>query len=867
LVGSSVSRLGVFVRLLRFPGLLLAIVGATAVVSVVTVTGALFLDVAASATLTRTVEADGAYRLATAAIAADTPVVDDIVAYRTHLLERELSPTFGPALITARGDVVVASHGDEAVEVRLISRTDALSNVTVLERSGTAGAWLADVTATALGAEAGDELTFAGNGTETTVPVAGIYRDVLAEPRNPFWASLDDFIYPRPGADTRPPVPVLLELDDYLAVDQALLDDQDAITWEFLLPSPPVSIQEAERLRGVLLGFGAPLSDQSSEVGAAFTAVGFTEPLSGWLDLTNDVIDQIGPPVRALMLAVVVLALAVLGGAGVFVVRRRRVEYALLDARGVALWRIAGRTVGEVLLPVALGVGLGWLGGLLIVDAVSGEGVSSEDVVSTAVRSVLIVGGCAVVLLALVVARSVADLSATERGGVRRAAARAPWEVVVLVLAVLAFVGLRSGDTGGPIDPLFLLFPVLVLAGTVGLVVRGLRRLLPALRSTGTSWATAPYLAVRRLTAATRGALALLTVSAVAIGVLVYAGTVAASLQAAADEAAGLAVGSDVAVSYAGSFDGDGAAIALTDVGRIERSGLQGDDVQLDVLLVDPATFADAAFWRDGFSDVSLEELMARLDEDPDPRVPIVVAGDVRAQAQPVLRLPGFDVPARVVGTASAFPGMVGDRPVVVADRDAIELVVEASDYSLERFLAETQVWGRGSEAEVVEATAAGGASVLSSVSAAALRDTPEYLAIASMLRLLIAVGAVAGSVVFVVSALYLAARQRQAEVAYALSRRMGLARGTSRRSLLLEVLGLLGVAFVMGSLVAVAASLTVYADTQARVVDITAPVFRLPLGLLAATVVVLVAFAVLATTVVQRRADGADVAEVMRGA
>jgi ABC-type antimicrobial peptide transport system permease subunit len=95
----------------------------------------------------------------------------------------------------------------------------------------------------------------------------------------------------------------------------------------------------------------------------------------------------------------------------------------------------------------------------------------------------------------------------------------------------------------------------------------------------------------------------------------------------------------------------------------------------------------------------------------------------------------------------------------------------------------------------------------------------------------------------------------------------MGLARGTSRRSLLLEVLGLLGVAFVMGSLVAVAASLTVYADTQARVVDITAPVFRLPLGLLAATVVVLVAFAVLATTVVQRRADGADVAEVMRGA
>jgi len=95
----------------------------------------------------------------------------------------------------------------------------------------------------------------------------------------------------------------------------------------------------------------------------------------------------------------------------------------------------------------------------------------------------------------------------------------------------------------------------------------------------------------------------------------------------------------------------------------------------------------------------------------------------------------------------------------------------------------------------------------------------------------------------------------------------MGLARSTSRRSLLLEVLGLLGVAFVLGSVVAIAASLLVYADTQARVVDLTAPLFRLPVVLLGATILALVAFAVLATASVQRRADGADVAEVMRGA
>jgi predicted lysophospholipase L1 biosynthesis ABC-type transport system permease subunit len=135
------------------------------------------------------------------------------------------------------------------------------------------------------------------------------------------------------------------------------------------------------------------------------------------------------------------------------------------------------------------------------------------------------------------------------------------------------------------------------------------------------------------------------------------------------------------------------------------------------------------------------------------------------------------------------------------------------------------------------------------------------------MLRLLVAVGIVAGSVVFVVAALYLAARQRQAEVAYALSRRMGLARGTSRRSLVWEVLGMLGIAATLGAVVAVAASRLVSAEVQARVVEAEAVLFRLPVGLLTVTGLALVAFALLAAAVVQRRADRADVAEVMRGA
>jgi hypothetical protein len=81
------------------------------------------------------------------------------------------------------------------------------------------------------------------------------------------------------------------------------------------------------------------------------------------------------------------------------------------------------------------------------------------------------------------------------------------------------------------------------------------------------------------------------------------------------------------------------------------------------------------------------------------------------------------------------------------------------------------------------------------------------------------------------------------------------------------EVLGMLGIAAALGAIVAIAASRLVSAEVQARVVEAEAVLFRLPVGLLAATGLALVAFALLAAAVVQRRADRADVAEVMRGA
>jgi hypothetical protein len=80
-----------------------------------------------------------------------------------------------------------------------------------------------------------------------------------------------------------------------------------------------------------------------------------------------------------------------------------------------------------------------------------------------------------------------------------------------------------------------------------------------------------------------------------------------------------------------------------------------------------------------------------------------------------------------------------------------------------------------------------------------------------------------------------------------------------------LEVTTLLGTAFVIGGTIAAVASIVVNEDVQARAVDVAVPLFRLPIPLLSVTAAAVLLFAWVGAAFVQRRADRADVAEVMR--
>src|SRR5919106_1505047 len=785
-----------FLRLLRYPALLAAVLVAALILGATSAAGAPFVSATSSGTLGRLIDDDAAFRIPTFTVAADTSISAGIVEYRTSLLARELGPLLGEPIVTARGDTVsIVGERNERI-VRIVTRTRALDHVGIVRGADSAGIWVADVTAREIGLEPGDRVVLEGSfGRVVSVAVAGIYRDLLTEPRTPYWAPLSQFIYPSAGVATRPPPFILMDLQTYLSIDDRLLDDQDALTWEFRLPTGPTSIPDADRLLAGLARVRAMMANAGTELGAAFRRASLNEPLAGWLSSTREVSDEVSTPVNALVLAAQGLALAVVAGSGLFMMRRRRVELDLLAAR-----------IG-------------------------------------------------------------AERSAAGGLSARRVASRVPWDLMLLVLAGVAFVGVRDvADAGqaGALDPLFLLFPVLLLAGAAGLAARGVRLALPLLRGVAFGGSPAPFLAFRRLASAPRTAASLIAASAVAIGILVYAGTLSSSLSESAQQSAALTVGSDVAVDYSGTLDDPGP---LTPIVRIDRASFaSGPDADLDVLLVDPATFADGAFWRGGFADVPLETLMQRISEQGEESVGAIVAGNVGVPSEPILSVPGISMPIDVVETAETFPGIVGDRPVVVMSRSAFETTVEDRGVSVAQLADAFEAWGLGiDEGEARSAVSDSGATALSSATAATLRDTPRYFAVSWALRFLGTIGVVASSVVLVGGFLYLQTRQRQADTSYALARRMGLSRSSHRRSGAVEGAGLLAIAFVIGATIGAGASAGGNVDGQRRAVQAAVPLFRVPVALLAITALALLLVSWGGAALVQLRADSADVAEVMR--
>src|SRR6266581_238 len=845
--------------LFRFPGVFLAVFGAALVLGLTASSGHLFLSSAGTAALDQSV-AGTSEAASGLSLGLTGPLAPDRVRYRERLIRDATRGLAGlgsmrTSLIDQStvelGPSPSGGHFGQGPFVVLATRTGFQGHLDVVGKGGGPGWWVPLNAARRLHVHAGQTLHFdvgtvvIGRGFQPAGPsfdvrVAGVYRDLHTLPPTPFWDPISEYIYPSPQAlGEVPPSFLLGDEDEFLKVESAFVGS-GPLRFEVPVDTRHVTLVTARALAGKLERLEGQVQDSTSVLGAAFSAG--TTVLPSLVDEADRTVAGLSAPVDSVALAGRLVALAVVVAAGIYALHRRRVEFSMLLARGVSPLTAGARVALESVAPALLGAVAGfWAAVELTRLAGPSDLLTTRAFVAGAVDTGI------TLLMALVLVVAGAALYEIETRGVTPLAA-----------------GFGATGASARIDPLVPLFPILFVAGLGGLAVRALRGLLPRLKRAARSWPSPLYLAGERLAAAPRPALMLVTASALAAGILVYAGVFVASVRDTSHEKAEVSVGSD-------------ASLLLGEATQLPRrlGAPTTEVVSLPVVTVSPATnvamttidtatFPRAAFWDPGFADRSLGRLMDELAAPAGRAIPVVVVG---AHLPPdiTLQFLGTNLPARVVAELKGFPGMPAGAPLVVAGTRALQRVLATEGLILDDLQPQYELWVKGSPAPVVQALRRAGIFPATGITAAHVAATPGFLALSWLFGYLEALGALAGLLALVALVLYVESRQRAREVSYALAVRMGLTRGAHLLSVAVELAAMLLGAFVIGAVLAAAGSFTVHGTVDPLPQFPPGALFRLPGGLLAVLAGAVVVSAAGAAWIVQRRADRANVAEVMR--
>jgi hypothetical protein len=816
-----------------------------------------------------------------------------------------------PVFTLETGMPLTVSTRTGDVPLNLLARTDVLDHVQILKRTGGPGVWVSDATAGIAGVAPGGtlKLAFADRGGESrtvSVRVKGVYRALDATTPGPYWVHFQREIFP-PGVDPPPPVRYVLTTRGQFQRILGALSTQRSVKVNGQVfdsgSGPPVAtmaelavdprnltIARARtfshsfaRLRSQLRAsaFGKALGCTGPAAGPApFLQNGNASPprcrvassLSSAVAIADRNVSEISPVVTLLAAAATAIALAFAGAAGIFLVRRRSAEAALLYARGERTSTFALRTGVELLLPIVAGATVGFGLALGATGVLAGSESVDAGTIDRALRN-----GALGALAALVLAALAATLGYLRQfdSGARTHPwlRRIPWELPLLIAAGWLLYDLLSGGglagqatgAGHPTLAVFL-FPLLLVAGVAGLLVRALR---PALRLGGERVArlpTAVFLAVRRLGAAGAVLTALLVVTAVAFGSYFYSETVASSLSRGVSEKAYVAYGGDAQGIISGSANLPRSfPYPLTRLDYGNQAAVVGgpDGTYSDVLAVDGATLGSVMRWYPGWG-ADPRKLLPSLGKVDDGRLPVVVSDAVPANTKAIW-VQGQRLPVRVVARVRVFPGMTEGVPVVIADRTA--LAAMARKVGILDALSDppTYVWAKGPPTAVAKALEAPPveASYVSSIDA--FRKQPDVVAATRAFSYMRLMAAASGVLVFLGLVLYLGARQRSQAVASSLAARMGLQQSTEILSLALELGAVTLIAAVVGGVVAVAAASPVVGHIDPLPAYPPGPALAFPLAAILASAVALVAVAVVAGAFTSWAARRTNMAEALR--
>jgi putative ABC transport system permease protein len=684
------------------------------------------------------------------------------------------------------------------------------------------GVWLSASSAKELDVAGGEQASVSLGGQRTPAGIAGTYDDGSISKSDPFWAPLLATV-PAPKEGRTSAVLVLASQPVFLRLATEL-ESSGIYSWSFGLRPEAIeglTLTRAQTIADAIGGLMTRMGDATVQLGSALKGPSVSTPLPAAVDSAVESERLIAPPIQTLALAGELAALAGLIGAGIYGVRRRRVEMRALDAIGIRWGRLAARGIAEAVTPMLLGAAIGGAATYLAVQHLGPSPVIDTEATRTALIVAVVSFGVAVSLLGVLTAvaarREVTLEAAWSRSRQRTSPIR--WEFIALVLAAASLYEIDIRGTtplpgqGGAVevDRLLLLFPILFVAGLAGLAVRGLVRLAGKLRAAASSWPAPFFLASRRLSAAPRAASLLVVASSLAIGMLTYAGTAAATVRETTTNKVLVSVGADVVANTPGPIfpPPPDSSISTTNVLQLpfihtvpelpDRVTIVGVDVQ---------SFEAVASWNDSFSSRSLPDLLGALDEPSSTLPAVIVNGSLPAGV--TLDMGGYQMPVQIVGEASAFPGEAAG-PNLVVSTAALQAVLDEHGAGGTLRGASYRAFAHGPASVARAFLVSSGADPNSVIVAADRLNAPAFRALAWSLSFMELAGAVTGLVALIGLVLYLQAGQRSRYVAFAFTRRMGLSPGDHLTAIASELGGLLVTAVLMGAGLAYVALIFVY--------------------------------------------------------
>ncbi|WP_448625542.1 FtsX-like permease family protein [Geodermatophilus sp. URMC 64] len=857
---------------LRAPAAVVAVLVTTAILACAVASAPLFLSSARSAALQEQLApqcAEAAWpQIGSVAAAPAGTSPDELADYADSFEWTATGRTSEPVLQVTRavgsggnaqfGMLVRDPAGEPLTQpANLFWRPGVTSHVETVQGSDTTGVWLPASYAEAAHAGIGDTITMSG----TQVAVAGVYTDLFETDPGPYWCDYQRLFLNLASANTPPPALVLATDEDTffrLAAAAGFFSVQEQVRTD----ARTLSVTDA---RGLLV-------DQERAQRAALPSdlvqAQPNERLADAVDRAETIERGLQGPVLPVAIAGGLLALVLVAAAGSFWADRRVDEVRLLAARGVGPAPLAGKAALELALPAVVGTAVGWGASRLLIAGLGPADDLDPAATTTAVWSAVVafvVGlGCAAAVAGLR-ARGTAE---RPLGAAPRWPSLVPWELALLVAAGWCWVLLESRDAivddhgVAQVNGLLVAFPLLGIAGAAVLLTRLLTRLLPAVRRVAARRSPAVFLAVNRLAAARLATATLLVAVTLPVAVLGYTATLTSSSQRSLDAKVGVQVGAERAVVTVARLARDAQTAAVgTVVDRYKGSatGAGGNRVEVQVLAVDPATFAGTAFWDDTFADESLDDLVAALTgPDTGGRLPVVAAG--LPDGDPDLRLGNREVPAEVVATARVLPGRRTADPVVLVAADRLPEI--SREAGADRT---SELWTGAPRARAVEAATAAGATGPRVVEPDDVFTTANFLGITWTFGYLSALAVFVGVIAVGGLLLYLEARSRTRVSGYVMARRLGLSKGAHLRSLVVELAGVALAGLVLGAVLAAVAVAVVYRRLDVDLVRPPTPLLDVPWTAIGSTALAAVLVAVLAAAYAQRAADRADPATVLR--